>query len=82
MIYRGYDISCSHFTMHSEFEFVRIYFNNDGFPTSLIYSQIKMFLYNQNLNFHNSPIETFDLYYFLSFPYFEYKSEKQKSELN
>ena len=40
------------------------------------------FLYSKNLNFRKSPIETSDLKYFVSFPYFDQQSEKLNSELN
>ena len=82
MTYRGYNISSTYLAMHFEFDFLRIFFNNNGFPTSLIYSQIKMFLHDQNLNFRNNTIETSDLNYFVSFPYYGHQSEKLKSELN
>ena len=71
-----YNISSSYFAMHSEFEFLRIFLNNNGFPTSLFYSQIKIALYSQNLIFRNGTIETSDLDYFVSFPYFGHQSEK------
>ena len=45
LIYRGFNISSSYFAMHSEFEFLRIFLNINGFPKSLIYSQIKKYFY-------------------------------------
>ena len=48
LIYRVYNISSNHFAMHSEFKFLCILKNNNGFPASLIYSQIKKLLHNNN----------------------------------
>ena len=83
LIYRGYNVSSNFFSMHSEFEFLRIFFNNNELlPTSLIFSQIKKFLHNKNLNIVNNPVQTSDLTYFVSFPFFGHQSDNLKSELN
>ena len=41
----GYKISSTNLDMHDEFDFLRLFLTNNGFPLSLINSRIKKFLF-------------------------------------
>ena len=71
--------------MHSEFDFLHSFFIQNGFPSNLIFKQIRKFLdnhcnYNNNIDISNNSDDVSK--YFFSFPYFGQQSEKFKSELN
>ena len=44
LLSRGYKISSTYLDMREEFDFVRVFFTNNGFPLGLINSKIKKFL--------------------------------------
>jgi len=81
LLYRGYRVSSNYFNMHKEFEFLKEFFYNNGFPLGLINFYIRNFLdkiFQSNVppgptNF------TSELYF--SLPYFGYQSEKLRKEL-
>ena len=67
--------------MHNEFEFLRRFFVSNGFPSGLIYSQIRKFLCNrEHPSTTSGPQETAELLY-IYVPYFGYQSEKLKKGL-
>ena len=79
LINRGYKVTSNCISRNSEFNFLRQYFFNNGFPKSLINSQIDKFLKNTNNVASN---ESSDENLYVSFPYFGQQSEKFKFEIN
>ena len=80
LINRGYKVTSNCIARNSEFNFLKQFFFNNGFPTSLVQSQISKFLKNVN-----SPVasnESSDENFYVSFPYFGQQSEKFKIEIN
>ena len=72
-------MASNYVSRNSELNFLRQYFFNNGFPTSIINSQINKFLKNSNtVTAHESSDENL----YVSFPYFGHQSEKFKIEIN
>lgn len=80
LIYRAYRVSSNFNLFHIDLVFLRSYFLNNGFPTSLIDFRISKFLnklYCPEQN--NQPLSNDVLYFTL--PYFGYHSTKMKTEI-
>ena len=77
---RGFNV-CSNYTdMHCKFNFRKNFFTSNGFPVSLVNSNIKKFLQNR---FVPSPLDSPSRkFFYLSLPYFGYQSEKLRIELS
>ena len=69
-----------YFTLHKEFEFLKSYFNNNGFPLKLIESNIGKFLNKNIQNSVTSNVNSKESFYF-TLPYSGHQSEKLKKEL-
>ena len=67
LINRGYKVTSNCISRNSEFNFLRQYFFNNGFPKSLINSQIDKFLKNTNNATSN---ESSDETLYASFPFY------------
>ena len=65
--------------MHLEFKFLTDFFFKNGFPISLINSQIKKFLHKQFTQQSNTNNNKEQIY--ISFPYFGQQSETMRTEL-
>ena len=81
LINRAYRI-CSDFnSLHIEFEFLRSFFQKNGYPVSLVNKCIRRFLDSLYLKKErSSTIETGEDFY-ISIPFFGHQSEKLKTEL-
>jgi hypothetical protein len=44
LLHRGFRICSTYYALHAEFEFVRNIFLLDGFPTNLVFTQVKKFM--------------------------------------
>ena len=78
LIHRGYNVASNCISRTSEFNFLKQYFFNNGFPVSLVQSQIDKYLQKVNSpNSNNSSIENL----YVSIPYFGHQSEKFKIEI-
>ena len=71
--------------MHKEFEFLKSFFTNNGYPSSIVYSVIKSFLNNKIVQSESTSLnlntdEKTKLYFV--FPYFGQQSEKMSNELS
>ena len=80
LLYRAYSVCSDYITMHDEFNFIKNFFLNNGFPESLIDSIIKKFL-NKMLTKEKRKPTVEKLKVYISLPYFGYNSEKMKEEL-
>ena len=82
LIHRAYRLSSSYFKLNDEFEFLVNYFRNNGYPSPLIYSQIKQFmnkLFLVNINdFENDSRQPF----YCSLPFFGPQTDRLKNELD
>ena len=78
--YRAFSVCSDYLSMHEEFNFIRRYFLDNGFPEPLIDSIIKKFL-NKMLNQvkRKATVEKRKIY--ISLPYFGHQSEKMKEEI-
>ena len=79
LVNRGCKVASNYVSRNSELNFLRQYFFNNGFPTSIINSQINKFLNSSNIVASN---ESSDENLYVSFPYFGHQSEKFKIEIN
>ena len=80
LLNRAFRISSSYSALHTELEFIKEFFQNNGFPLKVIYSFIRKFL---NSQYAKSPV-FFDvpkLQRYFVFPYFGAESEKMKRDL-
>ena len=80
LIFRGFKVCSTYKGMHSEFNFLKEFFFNNGYPLSLLNSQIKKFLHKQFLQPTSASDNREKVY--ISFPYFDHQSETMKCELN
>ena len=81
-MYRAYNICSNYQTLHAEFEFLRNYFQSNGFLISFIESKINKFLSQALLSRSttiSSNIQSRIVYF--SIPFFGGQSECLKSEL-
>ena len=80
LLYRAYRISSDYCALNCEFDFLRDFFVNNGFPANFVESAICKFLYSKRNNFLSIPtVEKKKCY--LSLPYFGAQSDKLKREL-
>ena len=82
LIYRAYNVCTNYHSVHTEFEFLKKFFNSNGYPTLLINKHIRRFL---SKIYDNKPTITFDVPkkpMYISLPFFGQQSEKMKIELN
>ena len=80
LINRGYKVTSNCVSRNSEFNFLKQFFFNNGFPSSLVQSQINKFL--NNVNSSETSNESSGENFYVSFPYFGQQSEKFKIEIN
>ena len=80
LISRAYKLSSNYVSLHMEFEFLRTFFANNGFPRQLINSQINKFLNKTYIPSVNTDSINETLYF--SLPYFGPQSDKMKQELS
>ena len=79
LLHRGFRICSTYNILHAEFEYLRNIFSLNGFPTNLVFTQIKKFMskrYNEVTPEHDSR----DVVY-CSLPYFGHASETMSREL-
>ena len=80
LLCRGFRISSSFFSMHTEFEFLKQMFKSNGYPVPLVNKQIKNFLDRQFLPQLPDSDTHSDSFHFV-FPFFGYQSEKMVKDL-
>ena len=79
-LFRAYRLSSTYSSLHSELEFMKKFFRDNGFPLRIVHSFIRKFLDFQYLR----PPRTFDvpkLQRYFVIPYFGLESDKLKREL-
>ena len=76
----GYTISSTYLDMCDEFDFLRLFFTNNGFPLSLINTRIKKFLCK--IFVPQSIVVSSVTKFNFTLPYFGAQSEKMKFELS
>jgi len=79
LLSRGYNVCSSFINIHSEFEFLKTFFHQNGFPIGLITTNIKKFLakrYSSN-NFITVPKENF----YFTMPFYGPQSDKLRKDL-
>ena len=79
LLHRGFKISSTYFLMHKEFEFLKVFFFNNGYPIFLINRIIRKFLDEKFSDFEKPESNTEIIYSIL--PYFGPQSLKLKKEL-
>ena len=80
LLHRAYRVSSNFIVLHSELDFLKKFFHNNGFPIAFIESRIRKFLYSKQLV--PECISTVDRRkVYLSMPYFGTQSDKLKREL-
>ena len=80
LLNRAFRISSSYSSLHSELEFMKRFFQNNGFPLNLVYTFIRKFLDIQ----YAKPSVSYDvpkLQRYFVFPYFGAGSDKMKRDL-
>ncbi|KAG1698807.1 hypothetical protein GQR58_005637 [Nymphon striatum] len=82
LIYRAYHLCSDYTSLNSEFNFLHIFFSQNGFPSHLVHKNINHFLskiYNSN-PINLSSTSTSDKTLFISLPYFgpQYKDKLPK----
>ena len=80
LIHRAYNICSSYASLHNKFETLKTFFEHNGYPRNLFYSQLRNFLekrFSKPIN--NQPTIKDPIY--LSLPYFGSQSDKLKIEL-
>ena len=79
LIVRAYRICSNFHSLHLEFQFLRNFFQSNGFPVSLVDKYIKKFL--NSLYIKKTQSDSNSNVFYFSFPYFGHQSEKLKSQL-
>ena len=86
LINRSYRICSTYSFLHREFEFLRKYFQNNGYPNRIIDNTIKKFLdgifCKDKMRASSSSLITGPPKYFFVLPYFGHQSTKLKYELD
>lgn len=81
LLYRAYHVCSTYIDLHSELEFLKTFFRNNGFSRNLVEKQINQFLDSRFTT--NNPITTVPLkLFYISLPYFGKQSDKMKTELS
>ena len=81
MLHGAFNICSNYHLLHREFQFLRNFFVQNGFPQHLVQSKINKFLnskYERGQTEEDSPE---DNNFYISLPYFGLQSEKLKLEL-
>ena len=81
LIHRAYRNCSTYFALHQEFEFLKSFFSNNGFPTGLFYHHLNSFMSSKFS--YLAPVTTVkkrQLY--VTLPYFGSQSDKLKRELS
>ena len=79
LLHRGFRICSTYHAMHAEFEFLRNIFSLNGFPASLVFTQIKKFMSKRYSEV--APERDSRKVIYCSFPYFGPASEAMSREL-
>ena len=79
-ISRAYGICSSYFSLHREFEYLKTFFSNNGFPSPLIDRYISKFLQTKFDPIISADQPLAQKMYF-TLPYFGHQSEKLKTEI-
>lgn len=80
LLNRAYNLSSNLKLLHIEFEFLRNFFSSNGYPATLIDTQIRKFL-DKKYSTQTDPTEKPEKVMYFSLPYFGHQSEKMKTEL-
>ena len=72
LVFRSYYICSDYFLLHSELQFLNNYFVSNGFPSGLVHSVIRHFLYHKFTNGINYNANN-RLFQYFSLPYFDLK---------
>ena len=80
LLHRAYNISSSYCNMHIEFEFLKTFFYNNGYPISLFNTHVKKFLSNKYKE-NNSDTSDSKEYSYVSLLYFGHQSDKLQKDL-
>jgi hypothetical protein len=80
LVHRAYHLCNNFYNIHSEFQFIKSFFHNNGYPTQLIDRQINKFLNNI---YKKKPelVTVRKKLLYVSIPYFGPTSEEMKKEL-
>ena len=81
LLHRAYHLCNNFFNIHSEFQFLKEFFLNNGYPVNLIDRQINKFLNKIYVKKPETATVMKQLIY-VSLPYFGPSSEQMKKELN
>jgi len=80
LVHRAYNICTNFKDLHVEFDYLKQFFSQNGFPTRLVETQIRRFL----SRLYNPPAVQYSPHkepFYFSLPYFGHQSEKLKIEL-
>jgi hypothetical protein len=80
LIHRAYNICTTYKSMHMEFNFLRDFFKNNGYPSFLIEKYIKRFL-NSKFQKRYPVVDVPRKIVYASLPYFGHQSDKMRTEL-
>ena len=78
LIHRAFHICSSYSSMHSEFDFLKVFFERNGYPSNLFYSKLHSFLDKRFSKFNKIETPINNVIY-LSLPYFGSVSIKLKN---
>ena len=81
LLSRAFRNASTYAHLHSELNFLKSFFQSNGYPSSLVLSNIKKFLSNKFSTVQKFPTVSKNIYY-LSLPYFGSQSDKMKFELS
>jgi len=80
LIHRAYRICSDYHSLHNEFDFLRRFFVDNGYPSFLVNKYVRRFLDNLYNSKQSVNVPSDDCCY-ISIPYFGYQSEKLRSHL-
>ena len=81
LLSRAYKVCSSYSNLHQEFEFLRNFFQNNGFPLSWIDQKINIFLNKRFSPNSKTQIQNNKPNVYISIPFFGQQSEKLKKEI-
>ena len=81
LLSRAYSICSSFSLLHHEIDFLRKYFNENGFPSCLFFTHVRRFLDSKYKINPDTPVEKSPTLY-CSMPFFGYPSEKMSRDLS
>ena len=79
LLSRGYKVCSNYFAIHKEFEFLKAFFNSNGFPVTLVEKCTTNFLTRLLDGCQTLTVPKKDV--FMTLPYFGYQSVKLKNDL-